>query len=304
VITQAGARRPDGTFASSSIAARLSSAEATVISVLFRIGALWRPLERFRVGLMLQVPNLPLYREGRVQEFMSEVDAGGVGRFSDSQKRTTSPYLSQPFEARLGLGYQPLDNWRLAADFSIYAPTGSRGSPNHLFGEIPVDPATTEGPTPGRFISNEIWTETSFNVAAGMETLIADVVPLSLGVYTDLAPTPSIETASPVYRPPHIDKVGVTAVVGYRSGGYNFAFGGALVLGWGRALANDPGAPAAEAYVPRDARQTSLYIFFTGYSEAAETLARDTGAFTVGGQGRDGGEDENRDEDGARESRE
>ncbi len=222
---------------------------------------------------MLQIPNLPIYRSGRVSEFTSAVDSDGFGTFSDVEQQTT-PQISQPFEARLGLGYQPLDNWRLALDASIYAPMGSESGPRYNFGETGPDPMTGESPLPGRFVANEYWTETSFNVAAGMETLIADVIPFSLGVYSDLSPTPANDAPTDTYRQPHVDHVGITAVLGYRKGGYNFAVGGALTMGWGQALANDPD-PTTPAYVPRDARSTSLYIFITGYAEAAKQLVQD-----------------------------
>jgi long-chain fatty acid transport protein len=286
IVTRAGPRQPDGTFIDSSVAARISGGEASVFSLLFRVGALWRPTDRLRLGLMLQVPNLPIYRSGRIEEFVSSVGSTGVGTFDDRQEDTT-PQLSQPFEARLGVGYQPLDNWRLALDLSIYAPMGSEDQPRYVFGEPTPDPATGVEPAPGRFYSNAYWTQTSFNVAVGMETVIADIVPLSFGAYTDLSPVASIDAPSDTYRAPHMDNLGLTAVIGYRKGGYNFAVGGALVLGWGTALANDPNAMGTAAYVPRDARQTSLYIFVTGYAEAAEQLATDVESFSMSAEERE-----------------
>ncbi len=284
IVTRIGPRQPDGRFASSSLGSRISNGGANVISLLFRVGALWHATERLRLGLMLQVPNLPIYRRGHISEFVSSVDETGTGQFTNLKQSDTTPDIGLPFEARLGVGYEPLDNWRLGLDVSIYAPMGSKDSPRHLFGQPTVDPSTGVAPNPGRFIANSYWTETSFNVAAGMETIIADIVPLSFGVYTDLSPAPSIDGPTNVYQPAHLDNVGLTAVVGYRKGGYNFAVGGALVMGWGRALANNPDAAAAEAYVPRDAQQTSLYIFITGYSEAAQQLARDMDALSLSGE--------------------
>lgn len=280
VVNRAGPRQPDGTFSDSSTQSRVSGGDAESISLLFRIGLLWQPSSSFRMGLMLQVPNLPLFRNGRVGELTSTVDATGSGTFSGAEQDTT-PTFHQPLELRLGLAYRPRDNWRIALDLSFYGPLGSADDPLYFFGETSPDPVSGVEPDPGQFFSNAIWAKPSFNVAFGTETLIAEVIPLSLGVYTDLSPTGAVEGPTSVYVQPHMDSVGLTAVIGYRKGGYNVAVGGALVLGWGSAYATNPDASAPDAYVPRDARSTSLYIFFTGYSGAAEQLARDVERITL-----------------------
>jgi len=279
-IFTTGTRQPDGRFTTESVRARIAHADASVYSLLPRFGLLWAPYDDFQLGVMMQLPNLPLSRRGEISDYVTGVDTMGTGELAGVRQETT-PEIRQPFELRLGVAYAPLPNWRLAFDFSFYGPLGREDDPLYVFGETTPDPVTGVEPIPGRFISNALWARPSFNVALGMETVIADIMPVSFGAYSDLSPTRRIDTPGTTYRGPSMNSVGITGVIGIRSGGYNVAVGGALVLGWGTAYASNPDNSSPDPYVPKDASSTSLFIFFTGYAQAAERLAADVETFRM-----------------------
>jgi len=267
-----GSENPDGSLAEANLGARISGGRAEVFSFLFRLGAFWRVDDDLSLGLMVQLPNIPFVRNGEVFEYAAAVTSEGTGRFVGSQQ-DTDPSLPEPLEIRLGAAYRPRENWRLAFDFSFYGPLGSKDNPVSLFGDVAVDPVTGTAPDPGRYFADSYYTRPWFNFALGMETVVADIMPVSFGVYTDLSPAPFIDGPSDTLTQPHIDSVGLTGVVGVRTGGLNVAVGVAVVLGWGSMLTASR-AGAALAYVPRAIDEQAVYIFFTGYMSAAEEIAQ------------------------------
>ncbi len=268
-----GSENPDGSFADTNLTTRISGGRAEVFSFLFRLGAFWQVKNDLSLGLMVQLPSLPFVRNSEVFEYTAAVTDDGTGRFVGNSQSTEAS-LPVPLEIRLGVAYSPRENWRLAFDFSFYSPLGSEENPISMFGDVVVDPETGTAPDVGRYLADGYYTRPWVNFALGMETIVADIMPVSFGIYTDLSPTPAINGPSDTLTPQHIDSVGLTGVVGIRTGGLNIAVGTAVVLGWGSMLVGNFSG-AGPAYVPREINEQAVYIFLTGYMSAAEQLAQE-----------------------------
>lgn len=270
-IIPVGARRT-----ADRLLARQSEAEVKNIDLVFRLGVLWQIDARWRLGAMLQTQGFAFSSSASISDRSGRTGAGAppfVEELSFVEQEDLPGDYPLPWQLRVGASYAFDENLRLAFDLALYAPIGSSDDPVNTFGGEP-DPVTGEEPSPGLFIAREWRANPTANIAIGLDTLIADVVPLQAGLFTDLSAAPSIQGPSPVYRPPQVHGFGASFAAGFHRGDFDVQVGAAGVFGWGTGLGTNPSAtaPASEAYLPRSVNRFTLYFFISGTERAAATL--------------------------------
>ena len=282
VIVTTGARDPmDGFFRNATLSVRESIVEADATGIVFRVGALWDATDELRLGIMIQPPAITINSEARVFErrtFADLIADPAIATFFHSDQGGLESSYRLPIEVRVGASYAFSEAFLAALDVSVYAPVGSEDDPVTVVGAASPDPTTGDTPQPGILSVTDYHAEATFNVSAGFDALIADVLPLRAGVFTDLSAAPAIDSPTDRYALARVDGVGASLSVGIRSGGYDLAIGAAGVLGFGDGLRlnENPGLdPDPETFLPTEVESRSVYFFLSGAKRAVSRLARD-----------------------------
>ncbi len=259
--------------------ARQSEATANNIDLVFRVGFLWQIDPQWRFGAMIQPAGISITSDATISARSGRTGTGVPPVVEDLrfvEQDDLSADYPLPWQLRLGASHAFTEDLRLALDFALYSPIGSAGNPVETFG-AEEDPVTGEEPSPGRFIASEWHANITANVAVGLDVLIADVVPLQAGIFTDLSAAPSIDGPSAIYQPPQVHGFGMSLAGGIHRGDFDVQIGAAGVFGWGTGLGTnpDPNALPSEAYLPRSVQRYTLYFFISGTERAAASLVRE-----------------------------
>ncbi len=279
VIVTLGAREPDGYYRNSTMAVRESIVEAEMTGVVLRIGALWDPNEHWRLGIMVQPPGIRISESSRIFERRSYADllaADPIATFFYSDQDDLDSESPVPLEVRVGVSYTHSEAFVATLDASVYAPVGSENDLVHQIGQPDPEPTTGDTPQPGILAVTDYRRELTFNASIGMETIIADAVPIRAGLFTDFSSAPPIDGPTDQYAPARVNGYGASLSVGIRAEGYDLAIGAAGLLGFGRGLRlnPDPGGPIPETFLPTDVETRAVYFFLSGAKKAASRLAR------------------------------
>ena len=197
-IMTAGGRRTAESLLTAQSSARLSS-----IGLVFRLGLLWQFHPQWRLGLMLQPGRIPITDNASIfSNFATTAGAspatiGGL-RFAD--QNDLSGNLPTPWQLRIGGSYRANDSFLVSADVALYAPIGSRAHPVQTYGAPQPDPVTGEIPSPGLYVARQWYANVTANASIGIDALIADLVPIQAGIFTDMSAAPQI--TGPVARLP------------------------------------------------------------------------------------------------------
>jgi hypothetical protein len=242
---------------------------------ILRLGVRHDLSPSWRLGLMLQPPAIPLRANANVgQERITfgadEPDAPAPTYFRSQQP--ASAHSPIPWEVRLGGAYLH-DDFTLALDVLFHGPTGSAKDPVVAVGAPASDDAFGRPPAMPFLLPTTYYTHFVTNVALGVESSIADIVPWSAGVFTDFSAAPPIDGPSNTYAWPDVDRFGVSASLGLRQKGYNLQIGGSLVLGGGDALVVDSEADAF-TYTQSHWKERTFMFFLSGYQRALEDVAK------------------------------
>jgi hypothetical protein len=255
----------------------LRAVQLTSEAAVLRLGVRHDLTEHWRLGLMLQPPGIQVSTKATVSQErltfgLDEPDAPLPTYYDSTQPAAaTSPI---PWEVRAGGAYLNED-WTVAFDVMLHGPTGSAADPVVAVGAPSVDTYFGRAPALPFLLPTSYYTDLIANVALGIEGVIADAVPWSTGVFTDLSAAPPITGPSDIYAFPDVDRFGVTGSLGWRAKGYNLQIGGALVLGGGDALVVDTEA-GSPIYSPSRWHERTITFFISGYQRAAQDLAKST----------------------------
>ncbi|MEM9193056.1 MAG: hypothetical protein AAGF12_28030 [Myxococcota bacterium] len=278
IITQ-GTRDPTGVFRNSTLSIRESLVEIDDTQIVLRIGAIYDH-GPFRFGLTFQPPAIPISGSSTINERRSFADlladppAATFFRSDQGGLDSSSPI---PWELRLGASYTHGPDFHVALDVSVYGPVGSEDDPVVPFGFADPDPITGEVPQPGIFAVQQYHANVTANMSLGMETVIAGVVPVRAGVFTDFSAAPDVPEASDILGPDQVNHYGASLSVGLRAGGYDLSVGAAVVYGRGEGyrLNPQPGLdPTPETYLAADVESRTVYFFISGAQQAAGRLAK------------------------------
>lgn len=274
-IIPAGARRTADRLFS-----RQSEATLSAIQLVFRAGVIWQADPQWRLGVMVQPAPISISTSAVIRTRLARTGTGeppAVEELAFVDREDASGDAPLPWQLRVGVSHAFSDWLALAADVALYAPIGSANAPVQTFGPPTEDPETGDVPSPGLFIPTEWYANMTANLSVGFDALIADVVPLQGGVFTDLSAAPSIDGPSPIYRPPQVHGIGASLAGGFHRGDFDVQIGAAGVVGWGTGLGTNPNpdAPLEEAYLPISVRRHAIYFFISGTERAAAGLVRE-----------------------------
>lgn len=277
IITEGTFDPVRGTFENATLFVRESLVKLQTRHIAFRLGAMWSPTNQLRLGLMVQPPGIELTQDASIRErraFADTLAAPSYATLFESEDKSLSAASPIPFEVRLGTSYAINASTLVALDVSLAVPVGGRVQ---AFGQPAPDPVTGDTPQPGLFVTDTFEREIVVNGAVGVEAVAAGVVPIHVGVYTDLSGAPSIDGPTDFYVHDDVDRFGGTFSIGYRSEDYDLSVGVAALFGFGTGLRTNPNPgfdPTPEAYLPTDVRERTIFFFISGAQATVSRLAR------------------------------
>ena len=226
--------------------------------LIFRLGALYRPLPDFRVGLTVGFPSIHVYGAGSVSRQFSyswhepPLDYGDLRLESASDLPAES---FDPLEIRLGLSWIPAEGMLLALDLSYHLPTFSP------YERIAVAPDRWDDLYDELFVPR-VERRGVLNANLGFEWVIVGEWPLRVGAFTNFSAAQPLRPFEPGLE--KIDVVGGTVSVGYNFQSFAVNFGFLGSVGWGEAQAfNRVPGPGDPTYFSRDARYELFYFFLS-----------------------------------------
>lgn len=266
----------DGLRTADRFVARYSEAGVDSFDFVFRVGLLWQIDAQWRLGVMFQPAPVSLSTRASISSRLGRASAGALEDLRFVELDGLDGNLPTPWQLRVGVGHRVAPELTFALDVALYAPMGL-GAPIRTFGATELDPVTGEPVRPGRFLPATWQANFTANVSVGMDALIADMVPLQVGLFTDLSAAPSIDGPATEYRAPQVHGFGASVAGGLHRGEFDVQVGVAGVFGWGTGLGTspDPDPLSADRYVPRDVRRYTLYVFISGTERAAASLVRE-----------------------------
>jgi hypothetical protein len=250
---------------------RQTRIDISATSLVFRLGASWRPSDWIQISAMFQLPGIELFDGGRA--FFERVTANSMGESGFFRVDDEELDVEGTIPWRLRLGAYARFDTRLGMGLDVGL-TGSRGSVNdpvHPLGrEVPTDagrPAAT-------YFADRFWTDVAFDVALGAEIGITEEVPLRLGSSFELSGLPTAVGRRETYVPDRIDRLRFTAAIGVRGDRYDFGIGAGYTYGFGTGFR--PVDPFAGGFETTDVQVHEVTVFFSGVTGAATQLALDT----------------------------
>lgn len=226
-----------------------------------RVGGLFQPNPRWSFGLTVGLPTLAhLTGSAKLTEETAIADlevAPGVAVYEARDAGGLSTKNPLPVEIRGGAAWTPAERLQLALDVAVYLPTEYD----------PIDLPAPDVDVPVVDIAHVATVERNFtfNVNAGAEVWTGPI-PLRFGLFTNLASSPDVETAT-FNQLDHVNRYGGTFSIGYQSGDFDVSIGALYALGLGKAAVYTPG-PSGGMYVPSDVREDLVLFYITGAKKA------------------------------------
>ncbi|MBI5502968.1 MAG: hypothetical protein HY907_22175 [Deltaproteobacteria bacterium] len=234
--------------------------------LIFRLGALYRPLPGVRVGFTIGFPSIHVYGDGSLSKQLTYARFEPPLEYGDMQLESASGLSAtsfDPLEIRLGLAWEPAEGMLVAFDASYHLPTFSSYERIELGSDDRARLAFDD------LFATEVERRGVLNANVGFEWVIEGEWPLRLGAFTNFSAAPPLRPYQPGLE--RIDIVGGTISAGYNFDAFSVNVGFLGSVGWGQAQAlNLVGDPT---YLERDARYDLFYFFVSGAARVvAETL--------------------------------
>jgi hypothetical protein len=275
-----------------------------VMSLMFRVGALWEPHENWRFGLLVTPPTiklgnlfLPGYKtEGKLNQthgasLVQGNDTDYIDYFSDTYKLKV--YGIKPMSFRAGVAYLWHGAFAADLDVSVHLPTKyyrvekdpvfARRYPDGWSGAEDVsasgswfDPGVV-GVDHELAQASMIEREPVVNFNIGWELVIDDTWTVRNGFFTDFSSAPEVRPS----RAPqlwHVNRYGVTLAGGFKHEGYDISVGFMGAYGRGTASIYDDRPETSPdptmVWHPAEIEEKALYIFIAGVQSAAKKGAK------------------------------
>lgn len=237
-------------------------------SLLFRLGAMYRPIPELQVGLSIGFPSLHVYGDGSLSNQFGYAWLEGLddpyGDFRLESAGSLPAESFEPLDLRLGFAWSPLPKTLVAVDVSYHLPTFEPYERVHLWS---ADRARLQYDD---LFAAEVDRRGVLNVNIGFECTIAEKWPLRVGAFTNFSSAPPHSPVRPGLD--RVDVLGGTFSLGYHFEGFTLNFGFLGSSGWGTAQAYNL-TGVGPAYLERDARQELFYFFLSGAQQiVTETL--------------------------------
>ncbi|HJL06692.1 MAG TPA: hypothetical protein RMH85_33330 [Polyangiaceae bacterium LLY-WYZ-15_(1-7)] len=226
--------------------------------LILRVGALYAA-GRFRAGLMIQPPGLPLRQQGRVEE--QRVRASGAGDTTTFAEVQVDARVPVPLIARVGMSYRFERDVTLSVDLQFVGPVGGGA---FVDAPAPGEEAPDE-PSAGAFIDLDTERQQVLNGALGFEWRASRGLLLRLGAFTDFSTAREVPATAARYQSPRNHSAGGSGSLGITIQGRDINIGLAGIGGRGRALLLDPRSGVERPSYSRVASQRRvIYFFVTG----------------------------------------
>ena len=246
--------------------ARHSLFSASTWHLVWRLGAVYTPAPRWRLGAMIQAPGIAVRRTARNRETTYDTDAAGEALIRNVEHDGLVPRRPIPWELRLGASWFPGPRSLVTADISLHGGAGRRDAPLRL-----VDEAV---PRP-RFLVMESHRAPSVRAALGAEIVLGRRTPVRGGLLWYRSGLPDVPASSPTLSPNDMNTVGASLGVGIvLAGGHEVSLGAACIHSSGMGSALDQSVPDDPVYRATLAQETRVLLFLGGGRRAAKRLAR------------------------------
>jgi hypothetical protein len=261
-----------------------STIDIDVVSLLFRVGALWQPHENWRLGLAASAPsikldNLVLWKTaGKLDQTLGYADVRGnaddhIVYYTDAYDLEVASY--EPASFRGGVAFTWDERFVAALDASFHLPisyTRIRGDPvedrrcpeGRENCDEPNEEASPKWFDPG--IVSRVTRRPVVNFNAGWELIVEDTWTIRNGLFTDFSSAPHV-VAGLEPQLPRVHRYGATLSLGWQSRGYDIAVGAMGAFGRGYASVNHPGSEL-QPWQPASMEERALYVFISGIQKA------------------------------------
>jgi hypothetical protein len=246
--------------------ARASTVGITNYQLIARFGMHVDLARELRAGIMFQPPGLDVAGSAQAEHVATSVGATPVDVLIERDE--LDYHLPTPWELRFGLGYLAHGGTLISIDLSVFGPMGSPSNP------MPM--VETDNPGYGLLVSRAMYRRFALRGALGFEAELTDITPVRGGIFFERSSAPEVLSVSEVYVRDHVDRVGAALSVGFRSSGYDVAFGTSATLGTGESMALIRGASSAGPpnYRAADVQDMRLMVFIGGGKHAVRQLVQ------------------------------
>jgi hypothetical protein len=246
-----------------------------VNSLIFRVGALWSPTDRWRVGLAATAPSI----------FLSGISGGALDQtrgaaaatdpavsharmYTDDYKLAVAGY--EPASIRLGAAYAIPRAFTVDLDACFFFPvTYDRIRGDAVARRLETEPnASPEWFDEG--IVHEVVRRPIANVNLGGEFLFKYGITLRTGLFSDLSAAPSV-VASDEPQLTRVNRLGGTLSIGHKGDDHDITVGLIGTYGKGHASVYHPEstlAPGDRPFQPEPYSEWTVLVFVAGVQRA------------------------------------
>ena len=255
-----------------STAANSQSLGFKAFHFILRFGWLYRIKPQLQLGVMLQLPGIPLQQTVKVfsQGFANDNSDPATPLATEAYfvDRKVNANLPIPAELAAGLEYWPAEEVMLALNGWFYAPVRSG-----LRVEVP-EPV----PIGGLFLDADTARRPTGNVAVAGEFSITRRVSIQTGFFTDLSSAVKIPENPDRFYNPRIQRLGGTLSLGLNIAGIALALGSTFIYGKGDAtgVVVDANNQPLD-YTRTQATSRIVYLHLTGATGAVSGVGDKVG---------------------------
>ncbi len=258
-----------------------SALDITVVSLIFRLGALWAPHKNWRFGLTVTPPSIPLNdiwlmeTKGSMDQTAGAAYVTATGNdyieyYTDDYSLDVKGQIPTSFSA--GGAFLWKEQVTLDLDVTVHLPV----TYEQIHGD-PVEERSQENPSANpewvdKGIIRTIERKAVANVNLGGEWLIANHWTLRGGVFSDFSSAPDVTySAKPQLTKVH--RFGASLSGGYQARGYDVTVGVTGSFGHGKAsIYNFSQDDTSRSWQPAEYEERAIYVFIAGVQSAvAET---------------------------------
>ncbi len=275
-----------------------SSLEITVVSLIFKLGALWTPHQNWRLGLTVTSPSIVLGDLWLMETSGALDQTRGIASVENtgddyiefySDKYGLEVTRKRPLSLRAGAAFMGLSDFVIDLDVALHLPIDYRrieGDPvTDRFEQYQAEleqNGSVDGPIPSpewydKGIVKGIKRRPVVNTNLGGEWRIGESFTLRGGVFTDFSSAPKL-TDSDHPQLTRIHRFGGALSVGYQNYGYDITIGATGSFGRGEASVFHPLGSSGGEYVrpwrPAEYEERAIYIFIAGMQKAVAKTAK------------------------------
>ncbi len=198
--------------------------------IVLRLGVLHRFNRRWQLGILFQLPGIPVSQKGSVFRRLTSTIAGEDPLYFLFDQGDFTARAPIPWALRAGFEYQANSLTMLSLDAAVAGPVRDR----NVF-ELP--PALQGvNPTLGTYFANSTKRRWTPNVAIGAEHIFGKVA-VAGGLFTNFSAAPNVPATATEYSPDQVNIWGASFSVGLDAKGYRLTVGANGYFGRGDALA-------------------------------------------------------------------